>query len=136
MAPLDWFNTAASLIGLALGYITAHGQLQRFLRIRKLPKLLKEKEFYEKLQASPSERLAYLLETTVMLFAIAGAGTMFGAIPYFEPTQLSFEAVRLWLVGGILYLFALYRLGRYWNVTRRFQKTIDRINADIRKNEV
>lgn len=137
MTLLDWFNTSVSVVGLALGYMSAHGQLQRILRTRKHPKLLKEKEFYERLQSSPSERQAYLLETVVLLFAIAGAGTMFGAIPYLSaPAQSAFEAMRLWLLGGFLYLFALYRLGKYWNVTRRYQRTIDRLAVEIRKNEV
>ncbi len=62
---------------------------------------------------------------------------MFGAIPYMSaPAQAAFEALRLWLLGCFLYIFALYRLGKYWNVTRRYQRTIDRLTNDIRKNEV
>jgi len=135
MTLLDCFNTFASVVSLALGYMSAHGQFQKFWRTRKLPKLLNEKEFYERLQSSPSERQAYLLETLVLLFAIAGAGTMFGAVQYASgPAPEAFEGLRLWILGGILYMFSLYRLGKYWNVTRRYQNTIDRLAAEIRKN--
>jgi hypothetical protein len=136
MTNLDIFNVAASISGLALGYIGARGELQRLIGLRRLPKLLKEKEFYERLRSSPSAQQAYLLESIILLAAIAGAGMMFGSISFLPPTDYgAFESVRLWILGGVIYMFATYRLGRYWNVVRRYDKTMERLNAEIARHQ-
>ncbi|MCZ8076020.1 MAG: hypothetical protein O9341_18020 [Paucibacter sp.] len=136
MTALDLFNVMVSVAGLALGYIGARGELQRIIGLRRLPKLLKDKEFYERLRSSPSAQQAYLLESVILLAAIAGAGMMFGSISFLPPSDHgAFESARLWIVGGVIYMFAMYRLGRYWNVVRRYEKTMERLNAEIDRHQ-
>jgi hypothetical protein len=135
MTFLDTFSVLASICGLALGYVGARGELQKIVSRRRLPKLLESKAFYERLRASPSVQQAYLLESLVMLAAIAGAGMMFGSISFLPPPDHgAFESARMWLVGGVIYLFAMFRLGTYWNVVRRYDKTMGRLNAEIARH--
>ena len=136
MNSLDLFNVAASISGLALGYVGARGELQKLIGLRRLPKLLKDKEFYERLRSSPSAQQAYLLESILILAAIAGAGMMFGSISFLPPSDHgTFESARLWILGGVIYMFATYRLGRYWNVIRRYEKTLERLDAEIARHQ-
>lgn len=128
-------DTAIGIAGLILGYLGSRGELQRIIRGRRLPKLQAELTFYQRLNASPSERTTYLVETLVILFAILGAGTMFGSIPYFATDDGKwFEGSRLWSEGLALYLFSMFRLGKYWNATRRYDKTINAIQQKIAQN--
>lgn len=132
MTALDWFNSALSIAGLLLGYISARGELQRLRGIRKVPKLIKEKAFYERLRASPPAQQAYLLESMPIILAIIGAGTMCAALASLPPSNFAkYEPLRNWAVGGTTYLFSLYHLGKYWNVTKRYEKTMNRLNAEI-----
>jgi hypothetical protein len=134
MKPMDWFTVITSLVALALGYIGARGELQRLLRRRKLPRLLKEEAFLERMHASPSAQTLYLLESLLIVAALAGAGVMFTAIVALpDEKKAAFEALQAWFFGGTVYLFSLYRLGRLLNATTRFDKTIALVRADIAK---
>lgn len=136
MTSLDLFNVAASIFGVGLGYIGARGELQKLIGRRRLAKLLKDKEFYERLRSSPSAQQTYLLESIVMLAAIAGAGMMFGSISFLPPSDHgAFESARLWILGGVIYMFATLRLGRYWNVVRRYERTMERLDAEIARHQ-
>ena len=134
MTFIEWVNLLCSIAGLALGYLGAHGQIQRWYRSRKLPKLLKDKLFLEALHESDSLQQAYLLESLMLLGAIAGAGLMLCSLPALPIASTeALGAVRFWLFGGTVYLFALMRLGRYWDAVKRFDKSMARIAEDIER---
>ncbi len=134
MTTMDWINLAISLAGLYLGYLGSRGELDRIRRHRKLPKLLKEREFYERLHASTDAQLAYLIEALLTVCAIAGAGLMFTAIDSMPPaSQPGLSVTIKWVVGGTIYLFSVLKLGRYYRATTNYERTMAQLNKEISK---
>jgi len=132
MSTLDWINLAIFLTGL---YLAARGDLERIRRNRKLPKLIKEREFYEKLHESITAQLAYLGEAVLTVCAIAGAAIMLTAIESMPPETPALSVAIRWLAGGSIYLLSIFKLGRYYRATTKYEKTIARLNEEISKLE-
>lgn len=130
MSTLDWINLAISLAGL---YLAARGDLERIRRNRKLPMLIKEREFYEKLHASTTAQLAYLGEAVLIICAIAGAAIMLTAIESMPPETPTLSIAIRWVAGGSIYLLSIFKLGRYYRATTKYEKTMARLNEEISK---
>lgn len=131
MTATEWFSSIGALISLFLGYVAAKGELDKLRRHRKLSRLLKEREFIEQMHSSPSLRIAYLVESVLITLGIASAAIMFSAIEVSAITNSKWEPDLRFIAGSFMYLFAMFRLGQYRNVTARYLKTIERINVEI-----
>lgn len=134
MSTMDWINLVISLASLGLGYLGSRGELDKIRRHRKLPKLIKDREFYKNLHASTDVQLAYLAESILVVCAIGGAGlilTSFDRLPPASPP--GFSAAISWLVGGAIYLFSILRLGRYSRATTKYEKTMTQLDEEISK---
>lgn len=64
-----------------------------------------------------------------------GALLMFSSIASMAPFRSALEAVGRWIVGGTIYLFALYRVGRCNAATKNYELRIERINKEIEDAE-
>lgn len=133
MTTIELISLVLSLVGLFLGYLGARGELDRIHRNRKLPKLIKDREFYERLHASTDAQLAYLAEAILTVCAIAGASFMTTAIDGMPPETPALSVAIKWAAGGAIYFLSVFKLGRYYRATTKFDKTIARLNEEISK---
>lgn len=134
MTLLEWYGAIGTTVGLYLaylGYKASKGELRRLKAKEKLPKLLSERAFYHELHSSQHLQTAYLLESILMCIAIVGAMLMFSSIDIEGKGGAAFQEGLRWLSGGALYLFSLYRFGRYKGATSRYEKTMARIESEI-----
>lgn len=132
MSTLDWINLTISLAGL---YLATRGDLERIRRNRKLPKLIKDREFYERLHISTSAQLAYLIEAVLTVCAIAGGAIMLTAIENMPPETPAFSVTVRWVAGGAIYFLAVFKLSRYYRATTKYENTMARLNEEISKLE-
>lgn len=130
MSTLEWINLTISLAGL---YFAARGDLGRIHRNRKLPKLLKDRDFYERLHASTSAQLAYLIESVLIVCTIGGAAIMLTAIESMPPETPALSIAIRWVSGGAIYLLSVFKLGRYYRATTKYEKTMTQLNEEISK---
>jgi hypothetical protein len=117
------------------GYICSRGQAEVIRRNRKLPKLIKERVFYEQLHASTNAQLAYLAEAILTVCAIAGAAIMFTAIDGMPPVTPAFSVAIKWIAGGTIYFLSIFKLGCYYRATKRYEKTMIVLSEEISKLE-
>lgn len=135
MTTIELISLLLSLAGLFLGYLGARGELDRIRRNRKLPKLIRDREFYERLHASTDAQLAYLAEAILTVCAIAGASVMMTAIDGMPPETLALSVAVKWAAGGAIYFLSVFKLGRYYRATTKYDKTMARLNEEISKQE-
>lgn len=130
MSTLDWINLTISFAGL---YLAVRGDIEKIRRNHKLPKLIKDREFYERLHTSNSAQLAYLIEAVLTVCAIAGAAIMLTAIESIPPETPALSIAIRWLAGGTIYFVSIFKLGRYYRATTKYEKTMARLNEEISK---
>jgi len=131
MTTIELVSLVMSLAGLFLGYLGARGELDRLRRNRKLPKLIKERRFYERLHASADAQLAYLAEAILTVCAIAGASVMMTAIDGIPPETTGLSTAIKWCSGGAVYLFSVFKLGRFYRATTKYDETIARLDREL-----
>lgn len=127
---MEWLSLVLTIVGLILSYVGSRGEIEKIRRRRNLSKLKKDKAFYEALHASASEQTNYLAYSILVVCAIAGALLMLHAMALY-PDWETYIAFMNWVAGLSIYMFSLYRLGRYRRATVGFDKTIKRISEEI-----
>jgi hypothetical protein len=123
---MDWLGVVSFVVGLPLGYVGARGELLR-MRRASCPSCSRRRRFWNVWMAANPQQVLYLLESLLMVAAIAATGVMFSAIVALPDAEKA--ALQAWLFGGLAYLFSLYRLSQYLNATARFDKTIAPVRA-------
>ena len=131
---LNIANTIVGVLGLAYGVLSYHRvSLGAVWNRRNLVKLATRREFLDRLHGSPSERQAYLLEGVLWCIVVGAVGLLFQYVELLSQGKGILRVARDWLVGGTVYLVALYRLGRIKDATDRYDRVRRRLDEAIAK---